>query len=127
VIVNTGRSLPQAGARLSPTNRGCVTDRRRSASASLRRRRSKRLCAVLLVLLAGYLYAGPVRSYLDASARTTSDRRQLAQLRQTNANLNATLRSLSTPAKLAEVARGDGYIVPGETPYSLQFAQHTSR
>jgi cell division protein FtsB len=102
-----------------------VTDRRRSASTSLRRRRSKRLCAVLLVLLAGYLYAGPVRSYLDASSHTRSDRQTLAGLQRTNADLNATLRSLSTPAKLAEVARGAGYIVPGETPYSLQFAHRT--
>jgi cell division protein FtsB len=103
-----------------------VTDRRRSASAGVRRRRSRRLCAVLLVLLAGYLYAGPVRSYLDASARTTTDRGQLQQLQSDNARLRATLKSLSTPAKLAEVARSDGYILPGETPYSLQFAQPRS-
>ena len=100
-----------------------MAERRRQPSPSLRRQRSRRLCAVLLVLLAGYLYAGPVRSYLDARSHTAKNRQEFAGLSHEHAQLTAQLRALRTPAKLTAVARGDGYIVPGETPYSLQFSK----
>jgi cell division protein FtsB len=77
---------------------------------------------VLLVLLAGYLYAGPLRSYLDARDRTTQDRATLARLAHEQAALKVRLAALSSPGAIAALARADGYVMPGETPLSAQFA-----
>jgi cell division protein FtsB len=98
-----------------------VPERRRRPTASLRRKRSRRLCAVLVVLLAGYLYAGPVRSYLDARERTTQDRQQLLRLTRQQSALKVRLAALSSPGAVEALARADGYVMPGETPFSAQF------
>jgi cell division protein FtsB len=79
---------------------------------------------VLLVLLAGYLYAGPVRSYLDARARTAQDRQQLAQLEQQQVGLRARLQALRSPGAIEALARADGYVYPGETPLSAHVAEN---
>jgi cell division protein FtsB len=79
---------------------------------------------VLLVLLAGYLYAGPVRSYLDARERTAQDRQQLARLTREQTALRVRFAALSSPGAIQALARADGYVMPGETPLSAQFADN---
>jgi cell division protein FtsB len=76
----------------------------------------------VLVLLAGYLYAGPVRSYLDVRARTAQDRQQLVRLTADQRALQRQLGALTSPGAVEALARGDGYVMPGETPLSAQFA-----
>ena len=90
----------------------------------MRRRRARRLSAVLLVLLAGYLYVGPARSYLDARARTAQDRGQLSHLEQQQVGLRAHLAALRSPGAIEALARADGYVYPGETPLSAHVAQN---
>jgi cell division protein FtsB len=79
---------------------------------------------VLLVLLAGYLYVGPARSYLDARARTAQDRQQLSKLEQEQVTLRARLEALRSPGAVEALARANGYVYPGETPLSAHVAQN---
>jgi cell division protein FtsB len=101
-----------------------VAERRRQPPIAVRKRRARRLSAVLLVLLAGYLYVGPARSYLDARARTAQDRQQLSQLMQQQADLRSRLQALRSPGAIEALARADGYVYPGETPLSAHVAQN---
>jgi cell division protein FtsB len=100
-----------------------VAERRRQPPIAVRKRRARRLSAVLLVLLAGYLYIGPARSYLDARARTAQDRQQLTRLTKQQAELRARLAALRSPGAIEALARADGYVYPGETPLSAHVAQ----
>jgi cell division protein FtsB len=78
---------------------------------------------VLLVLLAGYLYVGPTRSYLDARGRTAQDRQQVTRLLAQQVGLRARLQALSSAGAVEALARADGYVYPGETPFSAHVAQ----
>jgi cell division protein FtsB len=100
-----------------------VAERRRRPSIAARKRRTRRLSAVLLVLLAGYLYIGPARSYLDARARTAQDRQHVTRLEGQQLALRARLDALKSPAAFEALARADGYVYPGETPFSAHVAQ----
>jgi cell division protein FtsB len=100
-----------------------VPERRRRPPIAARKRRTRRLSTVLLVLLAAYLYIGPARSYLDARARTAQDRAQVAQLLRQQASLHARLLALKSPGAVEALARADGYVYPGETPFSAHVAQ----
>jgi cell division protein FtsB len=99
-----------------------VVEHRRRLPPTTRKRRGRRLSALLLVVLAAYLYVGPARSYLDARARTAQDRQELAQLTRAQTDLRARLRALKSPGAIVALARADGYVYPGETPLSAQFA-----
>jgi cell division protein FtsB len=79
---------------------------------------------VLLVLLAAYLYAGPTRSYLDARALTAQDRQQVTRLLAQQESLRARLQALHSPGAVEALARADGYVYPGETPFSAHVAQN---
>ena len=104
--------------------RGFVAARTSSSpDRHARKRRARRLSAVLLVLLAGYLYIGPARSYLDARARTAQDRQQVTRLEHQQVALRARLQALRSPGAVEALARADGYVYPGETPLSAHVAQ----
>jgi cell division protein FtsB len=107
-----------------PAERGVVPERRRRPPIAARKRRARRLSAILLVLLAGYLYAGPTRSYLDARGRTAQDRQQVTRLLAQQVGLRARLAALHSPGAVEALARADGYVYPGETPFSAHVAQN---
>ena len=116
-------SLPRGRIAHRAAERSGVPERRRRPPIAARKRRTRRLSTVLLVLLAAYLYIGPARSYLDARARTAQDRAQVTQLLRQQAGLRARLLALRSPGAVEALARADGYVYPGETPFSAHVAQ----
>jgi hypothetical protein len=60
-----------------------------------------------------------MRSYVDARSHTARDRAQVARLEQANARLQARVRSTTSYASMMGLARQNGWVLPGETPYSL--------
>jgi cell division protein FtsB len=82
-----------------------------------RRRRAKRLAACVAVLLVIALYEGPVSSLLHAREDTSQLRADVARLQQRHAELQRQLRTLRTDAAVVALARDDGFIFPGETPF----------
>jgi cell division protein FtsB len=123
-VPQRSRASAHGRRRASRAERRHVAERRRQPPIAVRKRRARRLSAVLLVLLAGYLYIGPARSYLDARARTAQDRQQLSQLMQQQADLRSRLQALRSPGAIEALARADGYVYPGETPLSAHVAQN---
>ena len=65
------------------------------------------------------LCVGPVRSYLHARSATQQLRIEVAQLDRQHAKLRAELRSASQTTAMIAQARAEGYIRPGEKPFSL--------
>jgi cell division protein FtsB len=116
--VLAGRTLER------PAERRSVPERRRRPPIAARKRRARRLSAVLLVLLAAYLYIGPARSYLDARDRTAQDRQHVTRLLAQQVALRARLQALKSPGAVEALARADGYVYPGETPFSAHVAQN---
>jgi cell division protein FtsB len=86
-----------------------------------RRRRAKRLAACVAVVLVVALYEGPVSSLLRARDDTSHLRADVAQLQQRHAGLQQQLRTLRSDAAVVALARCDGFIFPGETPYHANF------
>jgi cell division protein FtsB len=82
-----------------------------------RRRRAKRLAAVVAALLVVALYEGPVSSLLQARDDTSRLRADVAHLQERHADLQRQLRTLRSDAAVVALARDDGFIFPGETPY----------
>jgi cell division protein FtsB len=82
-----------------------------------RRRRAKRLAASVAALLVVALYEGPVTSLLHARAETAQLRADVQRLKERRADLQRQLRTLHTDAAIIALARDDGFIFPGETPY----------
>jgi cell division protein FtsB len=86
-----------------------------------RRRRAKRLAACFAVVLVVALYEGPVSSLLQARDDTSQLRADVAHLQQRHADLQQQLRTLRSDAAIVALARCDGFIFPGETPYHVSF------
>jgi len=86
---------------------------------SARLHRARRLGAAALLLLLVVLCVGPVRSYLHARSATQQLRIEVAQLDRQHAKLRAELRSASQTTAMIAQARAEGYIRPGEKPFSL--------
>ena len=75
--------------------------------------------AAALLLLLVVLCVGPVRSYLHARSATQQLRGEVGQLDRQHAKLKAELRSASQTTAMIAQARAEGYIRPGEKPFSL--------
>src|SRR3954451_16937806 len=82
-----------------------------------RRRRAKRPAASVAVLLVVALYEGPVSSLLRARDDTSELRADVARLQQRHADLQQQQRTLRSDAAIVALARDDGFVFPGETPY----------
>jgi cell division protein FtsB len=82
-----------------------------------RRRRAKRLAALVACALFAALYVGPVRSYLEAREQAAVLRHEVRSLERDTAALRARVRALRSDAAAEALARENGYIYPGETPY----------
>ena len=65
------------------------------------------------------LCVGPVRSYLHARSATQQLRVEVTQLDRKHAKLQAELKSASQTTAMIAQARAEGYIRPGEKPFSL--------
>ena len=92
---------------------------RHRAARSARLHRARRLGAVALLMLLVVLCVGPVRSYLHARSATQQLRGEVTQLDRQHAKLQAELRSASQTTAMIAQARAEGYIRPGEKPFSL--------
>jgi cell division protein FtsB len=85
-----------------------------------RRRRLRRVVAIVCLAATALLYAGPVRSYLGARTASAQARAQVGTLAQRNAQLRAHLSELGSDAAMEAIARDAGYIKPGETPFVVR-------
>lgn len=76
--------------------------------------------AGLSVLVVLSLAVFPVRQYLDQRAQTSARAQTLAQLRKDNAQLQARVDALNTPAEIQRIARQEYSLVfPGEETYAV--------
>jgi hypothetical protein len=91
--------------------------------ARARRRRAKRFAALLAGLLVVGLYVGPVRSLIAARNATDGIRADVTRLRHEQAQLRVRLDRLQTNAAIVALARDNGFVFPGETPYVVQPAR----
>jgi len=82
-----------------------------------RRRRLRRTLLVAGLGLTVLLYIGPVRSYFAASRAEAGASRQLQLLERRHSRLEHQLATLRSNAAMEALARQEGYIKPGETPY----------
>jgi cell division protein FtsB len=88
-----------------------------------RRRRVQLRRAVLLlaVVLVGYLYYHPIRSYLDTKHELAQQQAGVDELREANAKLERQLKAAGTPEALAREARMQLSLVkPGEKLYIVK-------
>jgi cell division protein FtsB len=91
-----------------------------------RRRRAKRFAAAVAVLLFVGLYVGPVRSYLAAKRDARQVRVEVQGLRAEQARLKERLRVARSDAAVIALAREQGFIFPGETPYLVHLPEHAA-
>jgi len=63
------------------------------------------------------LYVGPVRSLLHAREEAATLRTEVHQLDAHGRGLRAELKALETDTAMIALARQNGYIFPGETPF----------
>jgi hypothetical protein len=64
-----------------------------------------------------YGYAGPVQGWLDARERVAHTRADVHELRKESLQLDRRLQAAREQPALEALARADGWIYPGETPY----------
>ena len=122
---------PGAGVRAGHVGRSAKPKRdrqvseppaRRSASPTVRRRRSRLATAVFAVLLIGFVVAFvyPTRTYLRQRAELSAAETRLAVLERETRTLEADSLRLESDAEIERVAREQyGLIRPGETPWVL--------
>ena len=88
-----------------------------------RRRRAKRFAAAVAVVLFVGLYVGPVRSYLGAKRDARAARVEVQRLRSEQVALRERLRVARSDAAIIALAREQGFIFPGETPYLVHLPE----
>jgi len=71
------------------------------------------IAAVLTV----YGYAGPVQGWFEARERTGRTRAEVQELRREHLQVQRRLQAAREGPALEALARADGWIYPGETPY----------
>ena len=99
-----------------------ATERVRSPSAARARMRITPRAAVLLILIAGLLFAlvVPLRTYMAQRAQLGKLQRQEQVLQQQNAALQVQVQQLHDPAYLEQLARQClGMVRPGEIGFTL--------
>ena len=95
----------------------------RAAALRARRKRARRLGVLVVCGLVALLYAGPIRTYLDARAAADASRADVLELRAKRADLQRRLDALDERATIEALARESGWIYPGETPYLIRDAR----
>lgn len=73
-----------------------------------------------MLLLIAALYVGPLQKELRLRSELTSGRARVAALQHRHRQLLATEAALHTRAEIVRVARGCGWIFPGETAYVVK-------
>jgi cell division protein FtsB len=110
------------------SERGAEPQRRRrgdepSAPARILRRLTTRRAALLALVVCALALsiAVPLRTYLSQRADLADLLAQQQALRQQQAQLEQENAKMSDPAEIKALARERlGYVMPGETPYSVQ-------
>jgi cell division protein FtsB len=82
--------------------------------ATTRRVNVRRTVLLLGVVLVGYLYYHPLRSYLDTKRQLVARQADVAGLQSQNDRLQQQLKAAGTPEALAREARMLSLVKPGE-------------
>ncbi|WP_134717151.1 FtsB family cell division protein [Saccharomonospora xinjiangensis] len=124
----TGRSVPRRPrrarrerrvARLRRLGAGKVADAAKALGLSTTRRAA--LVAIVVCALA-FTIAVPLRTYLSQRADVAAQEREVAELEAEVERLENRRDELNDPAQVeAEARRRLRYVMPGETPYIVQF------
>ncbi|MDH4176329.1 MAG: septum formation initiator family protein [Thermoleophilia bacterium] len=88
--------------------------RRGGLAARLRVRRWRLIAPVLVLLVAGFLYAQPLTRYRDTRSDLAARRAEVADLRAENAQLELRLERSTSLVALSREARRVGLVRPGE-------------
>jgi cell division protein FtsB len=80
----------------------------------------RRLVALGLLLLATFLYAGPLRSFYDKRELVRHEHERVALLRAQHDELTQKLRRARTAEAIERSARRLGYVKPGERLYIVK-------
>ena len=94
-----------------------VPPSKRPSQHAVRRRRGRALVIAIAAVLTLYGYAGPVQGWLDARDRVARTRADVRELRSEALELDRRLQAAREQPALEALARADGWIYPGETPY----------
>ena len=89
-------------------------------AAAIRWDRVSRVALLLVLVVLGYLYAGPAHSYWDTRHQAKLRRSEVAVLKRENERLRARREALRGPSALEREARRLGMVKPGERPYVLE-------
>lgn len=79
----------------------------------------RKLLVIGVVAILAILFVQPIRAYRTAQTELTSARTQLDVARATKERAIKERDALGTREMLVREARRRGYIVPGETPFSV--------
>ena len=79
----------------------------------------RKLIIIGVVVLLGVLFVQPIRAYRAAQSELTTAREQLDSARAIKERAVKERDALGTREMLVREARRRGYIVPGETPFSV--------
>ncbi|WP_041323010.1 septum formation initiator family protein [Saccharomonospora viridis] len=112
-------------ARLRRLGAGRMADAAKAFGLSTTRRAA--LAAIVVCALA-FTIAVPLRTYLSQRAAVVEQEQRLAELKAEVARLEQRREELHDPAQVeAEARRRLRYVMPGETPYMVQFPEDTTR
>jgi len=84
---------------------------------------ARRWSAVAAIVIVGYLYYHPLRTYLEARHQLGSRREEVAQLAVQKRELTRRLAATTSLGALAREARELGYVRPGEHLYIVKGIQ----
>jgi hypothetical protein len=79
-----------------------------------------RVVAAAVLFLIAALYVGPLQKELRLRSQLVSGQAQVAKLEQRHRHLLAVEAAMHTPAAIIRVARGCGWIFPGEQAYVVK-------
>lgn len=112
-------------ARLRRLGAGRVADAAKALGLSTTRRAA--LAAIVVCALA-FTLAVPLRTYLSQRADVAEQEQRLATLEEEVDRLERSREELQDPAQVeAEARRRLRYVMPGETPYMVQFPEAERR
>jgi hypothetical protein len=79
-----------------------------------------RIVAAIVLLLIAALYVGPLQKELRLHSQLAGGRARVAALERRHKHLLAVEAALTTRAEIVRVARGCGWIFPGEQAYVVK-------
>lgn len=120
---SSSRRPGRSETRRARLRKGLQATRRSGAAKVLRLTGTRRAAIVAIVVCAlAFTIAVPLRTYLSQRAEVAEQEARQAELKREVAQLERRKAQLSDPAQVeAEARRRLRYVMPGETPYMIQF------